>query len=270
MYSVTRWIVVPLIQLVVERVWLESQQNHNVINMSRRDSTSEQEEGEEEDTSFEMEASLIAPPPENPRETAQLQAIIGPDLTIRNESPQAAPYSSRKVYKKPSAYTPPQGIPQLPKLAHGGRYLKESLNNLDILKDVPNSEEEDAELGHFKNPDADDVIKHHNMLTKRKNRVGALSKGYLERHFKGAKALDSSSPNYLSSLILADTRRDPERPWEYNSEDEKEGSDDEEHLKGDSFFLLSMRERPTLLPNQGKVVFPTVRKRMYDLCQTGM
>ena len=108
------------------------------------------------------------------------------------------------------------------------------------------------------------------MLTKRKNRVGALSKGYLERHFKGAKALDSSSPNYLSSLILADTRRDPERPWEYNSEDEKEGSDDEEHLKGDSFFLLSMRELPTLLPNQGKVVFPTVRKRMYDLCQTGM
>ena len=91
-----------------------------------------------------------------------------------------------------------------------------------------------------------------------------------ERHFKGAKALDSSSPNYLSSLILADTRRDPERPWEYNSEDEKEGSDDEEHLKGDSFFLLSMRELPTLLPNQGKVVFPTVRKRMYDLCQTGM
>ena len=50
--------------------------------MSRRESTSGHEDGEEEDISFDMEVSLNAPPPENPKETEQLQAIIDPDLTI--------------------------------------------------------------------------------------------------------------------------------------------------------------------------------------------
>jgi len=105
----------------------------------------------------------------------------------------------------------------------------------------------------------------------RLHRIGATKADYQQRHFRGAKCIPYQALK-LADVAVEDTRPQGvrEEPYIYDDDDEAEGSDWEEYLPADSYFVKLYHERFAMIPEEGRVDMQKVRQTFTALCWEAM